>query len=318
MEIAPMTPNELLLWMSARKEGSWVQFRSAVETLDLAESGEKGEEAISLPLHQRIRYNLERLGHAEFDATGCEDGWRIVPPVLALSQHGSKVTGVLCGARTPRLVERIGRAAAGLELERSSQTECPDAVRVQAPNEEILKELAASEGILCQADAPTVLLSHLPRIGSLKGLKPEALPSGGKDWDVKQFTIERKAMRWRTITLQEANAPGARGLFRCTLYQTPQYFLREGDETVRVPGAVGKYYLLSRRKRRVVRYSRAERQLTVLAIIRPPLLTERALILCSGFPPLFSVVHGRPRLTYCDIPEEVAGLAAEVLGQDVL
>lgn len=313
-----MTPNELLLWMSARKEGSWVQFRSAVETLDLAESAESGEEDISLPLHQRIRYNLERLGHAEFNVAGCEDGWRIVPPVLALSDDAGKVTGILCGARTTSLIERITSAAEGLELERASQTECPDAIRVHGPNAESLKEVAATAGVLCQADTPTVLLSHLPRIGSLKGLKREPLPAGGKDWDVKQFTIERKAMRWRTITLQEANAPGARGLFRCTLYQTPYYFLREGDETVRLPGAVGKYYVLSCRKKRVMKYSRAERRLTVPAIFRPPLLTERALVLCSGFPPLFDVVYGRPRLTYCDVPEEVAGLAAEVLRQDLL
>ncbi|SRR6266481_5516520 len=313
-----MTPNELLLWMSARKKGSWVQFRSAVETLDLAEFAEKGEEDVSLPLHQRVRYNLERLGHVEFDAAGCEDGWRVVPPVLALCDHGSKVTGVLCGARTRKLMDRFARAGRGLTLEQSSQTECPDTIRVHASNAEILMELAESEGILCQADMPTALLSHLPPIGSLRGLRREPLPSGGKDWDVKQFTIERKAMKWRTITLQEANAPGARGLFRCTLYQTPQYFLREGGETVRLPGSVGKYYVLSRRQRRVLRYSLAERRLTLLAIFRPPLLTERALILCSGFPPLFSVVHRRPRLTYCDVPEEVAGLAAEVLGQDLL
>jgi len=313
-----MTPNELLLWLSARKEGSWVQFRSAVETLELAESAEKGEEDISLPLHQRIRYNLERLGHTEFDAAGCEDGWRIVPPVLALSDHGRKVTGVLCGARTPGLIERIARARGGLELERNSQTECPDAIRVHAGTSETLKELAASAGILSQPDTPVTLLSQLPRIGSLKGFRREALPSSGKDWDVKQFTIERRAMRWRTITLQEANAPGARGLFRCTLYESPHYFLREGNETVRLSGPVGKYYVLARRKRRVLRYSRAERQLTVRAIFRPPLLTERALVLCSGFPPLFNVVHGRPTLTYCDVPEEVAGLAAEVLGQDLL
>jgi len=313
-----MTPNELLLWMSARKQGSWVQFRSAVETLDLAESAERGEEDLTLPLHQRIRYNLERLGHVEFDAGECEDGWRAVPPMLALSDHGGMFTGALCGARTPKLVERFERAGAGLELERASQAECPDIIRVRASNAETLIELAQRAGVLCQPDAPTALLSHVPRIGSLKGLRREPLPAGGRDWDVKQFTIHRKTMRWRTITLQEANGPGARGLFRFTLYQTPQYFLREGEDTVRLPGAVGKYYVLSCRQRRVMSYSRAERRLTLPAIFRPPLLTERALVLCSGFPPVFDVVYGRPRLTYCDVPEEVAGLAAEVLRQDLL
>lgn len=313
-----MTPNELLLWMSARKQGSWVQFRSAVETLDLAESAEGGEEDLTLPLHQRIRYNLERLGHVEFDTGECEGGWRVAPPMLALSDHSGMATGVLCGARTPKVVERFERAGGGVQLERTSQAECPDIIRVRASNAEALIELAERAGVLCQPDAPTVLLSHLPRIGSLKGLRRESLPAGGRDWDVKQFTIQRKAMRWRTITLQEANGPGARGLFRFALYQMPQYFLREGKETVRLSGAVGKYYVLSCRQRRVMRYNRAERRLTLPAIFRPPLLTERALVLCSGFPPLFDVVYGRARLTYCDVPEEVAGLAAEVLRQDLL
>lgn len=30
-----MTPNELLVWISGRQEGSWAQFRGAVEALEL-------------------------------------------------------------------------------------------------------------------------------------------------------------------------------------------------------------------------------------------------------------------------------------------
>jgi hypothetical protein len=53
-------------------------------------------------------------------------------------------------------------------------------------------------------------------------------------------------------------------------------------------------------------------------MVQPPLLTERALILCSGFPPLLSTARGLPYLTYRDIPEDIAGLAAEVLKQDLI
>jgi hypothetical protein len=106
-----MTPNELLLWLSARKEGSWRQFKAAVETLDLANSAHGTEQNASLPLHLRVHFNLERLGHLEFDAAECEKGWRVVPPALAVSQHDGHVTGVLCGARTPKLLERIEQAA---------------------------------------------------------------------------------------------------------------------------------------------------------------------------------------------------------------
>jgi hypothetical protein len=119
------------------------------------------------------------------------------------------------------------------------------------------------------------------------------------------------------VTPKEANAPDAEGLFRFSRFQTPEYFLREGRETIKLPGAIGKYLILFRYKRRVLRYNRQDRSLSVPALFRPPLLTERALILCSGMPPSLSVAYGRPRLTYRDIPEEVAGLTAEVLGQDL-
>ena len=144
------------------------------------------------------------------------------------------------------------------------------------------------------------------------------MPAAGRDWDVKQFIIEKRSMKWRTVTLQEANARAARGLFRFTLFQKPRYFLREGDKTVTLPGAVGKYYILFRRKRRALKYDRNEGALSMPAIFRPPLLTERALILCSGFPPSVSMMHGRRRLTYRDVPEEVAGMVGEVLRQDLL
>jgi hypothetical protein len=312
-----MTPNELLLWLSARKEGSWPQFRGAVETLDIENTDDEEEKDTSLPLHQRVRFNLERLGHVEFDAAECEDGWRVVPPTLALCHHEGGVTGVLCGARTPKLLARIEQAATELSFEQTSHVDCPDIIRMHAPEANPLLELARQEDILGQLDTPTALLSHLPSIDAVQGWRREPLPQAGKNWDVKQFIIERKVMKWQTVTLQAANAPVAQGLFRFTRFQMPQYFLREGSETIRVPGPIGKYRILSQRRRRALRYDRRTKCLTVPAILRPPLLTERALILCSGFPPTLSMSYKRPTLTYRDIPEEVAGITAEVLRQDL-
>jgi hypothetical protein len=188
---------------------------------------------------------------------------------------------------------------------------------MRAPEADSLIELARKEGIFCQLDTPTALLSHLPSIDAVQGWRREPFPQAGLDWDVKQFIIERKVMKWQTVTLQEANVPSAQGLFRFTRFQMPQYFLREADETVRVPGAVGKYRMLSQRRRRALRYDRRAKCLTVPAILRPPLLTERALILCSGFPPALGLTYKRPMLTYRDIPEEVAGITAEKLRQDL-
>jgi hypothetical protein len=305
------------MWLSARIKGSWPQFRGAIETLDLANNADEEGEDTALPLHQRVRFNLERLGHLEFDAAECEDGWRVVPPTLSLSQHDSGVTGVLCGARTGKLMDGIEHAARGMSFERTKHADCPDIIRVQAPEAKPLIELAKRAGLLCQIDTPTALLSHLPYVDTSEGWRREPLPAAGNDWDVKQFIIEKKTMKWRKITLQDANSHHAHGLFCFTRFQMPHYFLREGRETIKVPGAIGKYWVISRQKRRVLRYDRQALRLTLPAILRPPLLTERALILCSGFPPSLSFVYKRPTLTYRDIPEEVAGITAEVLRQDL-
>jgi hypothetical protein len=207
--------------------------------LDLANTDDEEEKDTSLPLHQRVRFNLERLSHVEFDAAACEDGWRVVPPTLALCQHDGGVTGVLCGARTPKLLARIERAASALSFEHAAHLDCPGILRLHAPEAGPLIELAQKEGILSQLDTPTALLSHLPSIDAVQGWRREPLPQAGKDWDVKQFIIERKVMKWQAVTLQEANAPSAQGLFRFTRFQMPQYFLREGSETIRVQAQLG-------------------------------------------------------------------------------
>src|SRR5207253_11242773 len=126
--------------------------------------------------------------------------------------------------------EEVERGADGLIFERIPETDCPDIIRVRAQKVQPLAELAQRAGIRWQADAPTALLSFLPRVDSLRGWKPARMPAAGRDWDVKQFVIQGKKMKWRPVTLQEANASGATGLFCFTRFQIPQYFLREGAE----------------------------------------------------------------------------------------
>ena len=88
-----MSANALLLWMSARREGSWQQFRTAVEELHLGESndlegeGDDAPDQFALPLYQTLRFNLQRLGHAEFFAGAGNSDWRVTPPSLAVTQH---------------------------------------------------------------------------------------------------------------------------------------------------------------------------------------------------------------------------------------
>src|SRR4051794_22880806 len=88
-----MSANSLLLWMSARRCGSWAQFRAAVEELHLRVDVEAEGEAddspdqFALPLYQTLRFNFQRVGHAEFFG-GAGDGaeWRVTPPAVAITR----------------------------------------------------------------------------------------------------------------------------------------------------------------------------------------------------------------------------------------
>ena len=153
----------------------------------------------------------------------------------------------------------------------------------------------------------------------LSGSNEESLPFG-KDQAVRRFLIDKRNHQWVDSSVEEAR-DSREGLFRFTLFQIPEYFLRVADgrsntRTVKVNGQVGKYFLLARKRRRVLRYSAGSRRLIVPAICRPPLLVERALILCSGFPPTYD--PQARTLSYSEISEGIAGMAADLLRQDLL
>lgn len=314
-----MSPNELLFWMSARQSGSWAQFRSAVDELQLADSAEADSQGSEFRLHQRLRFNLQSLGHVEFDARGCEDGWRVAPPTLAANSLPGRVIAVLCGARSPRLLKRFSEATEGTTLEVRQANEHPDTIRLASTDEQRLLQSAKGLGLLYQPDAPATLLSCLPSADDLSGSNEASLPFG-KDQVVRRFLVGKRHHQWIESSVEEAR-DSREGLFRFTLYQTPEYFLRVPDgkfnvRTVKVNGQAGKYFLLARKRRRVFRYYAGTWRLVVPAICRPPLLVDRALILCSGFPPAYDP-HTRT-LSYSEISEGMAGMAAELLRQEFL
>lgn len=162
-----MKANELLLWMSARREGSWQQFRAAVEELHSPEDGSELNDtgpptSDEFRRYQRFRLDFGSLGHAEFFARECENGWRIAPPTLAAHPVPNGFRAVLCGARSPPLLDRLLRTGEQLAVEVCSVRGVPDIVRFTAPEIGSLESLAIQSSIRFQPDAPLAILSHLP------------------------------------------------------------------------------------------------------------------------------------------------------------
>ena len=319
-----MKANELLLWLSARKEGTWNQFRGAVESLHLpddapvqAESGEdqddeNGQERFVLPLYQQLRLNLQRLAHVEFRASGCEEGWRVAPPIIAIREDENiGWNGILCGARSPALSARLEQAMGGCLTARNEEVNgAPTLCRFEGERDELFR-FADEAGLCVQLDAPLALLSVLPPISHRTLPGPGNLPVG-RDWQIQQFSPDTLA--WSEASREEAtNAHET--LFRFRFRQEPLHFLCLRGTTHEIrQGQVAKYHLLLRRRKRILHYDVVARQLSMPATCRPPLLLERALVLFTGKLP--SLDRQTMRLTYAGIPPLAARIAARLLGQE--
>jgi hypothetical protein len=316
-----MSADKLLLWMSARSSGSWPQFRAAVEELHVADSDggetEVAEDAVGqdgLPLYQALRLNLQRVGHAEFFAGAEESEWRVTPPSLSAVERPEGWLGVAVGARSVRLLERL-RAAAGSRLEEAAlATHWPTAIFVRGKTLSELADVAALARLHVQADAPRALLGCVPAVDDPVIRRPEVIPIGA-DWRIEGF--DALASRWKASTRAEVDS-GRLGLYRFSLAYRRHVLFCDGGGVFEVAPSVGKFLAARRRRLKVMRYDALHRTLRLPSIFRPPLLIERALVLCSGRPPTYEPrAQASGLLTYADIPGDVARLAASLLRQEL-
>ena len=324
MEDAPVSLNDLLTWMSARGSGSWAQFRAAVEELHVEPGGteEDGENiddvtASDLPIYQAVRLNLQRLAHVEFYSSTAGADWRVVPPALAVHNEKNRWVGVFCGARPPNLRDRIGQGIVTWESQVAPSM--PDCLRLVAANLAALEMTAGRAGVQIQVQAPMSLLAAIPPIDDPRSRVPAKEPA------VPGWTIERfvsSSLRWTTRAHTDRRALDFRdvkqcrtGLFRLRMKYQRFHYLRWKGRTYTVPVQVGKYAVLrQRRVRGLLQYDPSRSVLSIPVRCRPPLLIERALILCTGLLPGLDKPTGR--LEY-RLPYEVARLAAGLLRQEI-
>ena len=314
-----MSANALLLWMSARRQGSWQQFRAAVEELHINDGDVTGAEdddapdQFALPLYQALRLNLQRLGHAEFFAGAGGAEWRVSPPSLAVTRTAHGSLGVLAGARSPKLLQQVNAAGASEKLQTLTFPVCPDQMLVFASSQEAIVAVAERAGLLLQRDAPAALLSCLPAIDDPAVRHSFPLPFGA-EWKIDRFSSED--LRWRSASRDDAASTSC-GLFRFSLRHQRYVLFCSRGAAFRVPGQVGKFLVLRRRRRRILRYDARGRRLSVPASCRPPFLVERALVLCSGSLPSYDRGTGAGVLDYAEIPESIAAVAAALLRQEL-
>jgi hypothetical protein len=314
-----MNANELMLWMSARCEGSWSQFRSAVEEfhVETEEAGGDGDDSndvtgSDLPIYQAIRLGLQRLAHVEFFSSKTERDWRVVPSALAVIQKDGKWVGIFCGARSPVLHAKLNQLGSSVSWDSQGIPGMPDRIRIIAEELRELYQTANQMGLAVQMEAPNCLLAAIPPVDDPRSRFPSE-PPAGPGWIIERFSSSQ--LRWEESDFSYANR-ATTGLFRFRMRHQRFHYLRWRGKTYGVQVQVGKYVLLRhRRVRNLISYNYKESVFSFPTICRPPLLIERALVLCSGLLPRLE--RSSSLLEYTQVPENVARLAAGLLGQEI-
>ena len=311
-----MNLDDLLLWLSAKGSGSWPLFRSSVEMLKVEPEDDQGDSedvrennaaGRDLPFYQELRYAMERLGHVEFFAKEIESGWRVVPPTVAIFPD-TVGRAFLCGARSPELLDALN-SLDDIDVSFSGSRGGPSRVCLRGSSAQVIATRAGTLGLHAQYAAPIAILSSLPRARDPRAWQRRPVPKTS-GWTVHRFS---SFFRWSEVSHAYA-ANAAKGLFRFQLGFQRLYFLCWRGDTYRVPVQVGKYAVV-RRRTGLLKYDSQDHVLTVPTMFRPPLLIERALILCSGLLPRLD--SKTRRLKYVDLPPVVVRIAAQLLHQEI-
>jgi len=310
--------DRLLLWLSAKRQGSWSQFRAAVEEFctdesdafsdDSDEVERSGASSSDLPVYQRVRLALQQLSHVEFYTAGAENGWRVVPPSVAFPADMGE-TGLLCGARSPAILEGLSRVN-HIEVASSEFEGMPQRILLRGHSPNAIVASARALGFQIQKDAPIALLSVTPRVRDPRTWRRSLMPET-PGWSVHRFSISRR--QWVEVPSSDARNAHM-GLFRFTLRHQRFYYLRWRNCSYNIPVQIGKYAIM-RRQRGVLHYDPKHRMFSTFAVFRPPLLIERALVLCSGKLGRFDPSTGW--IEYAEVPPNVAYLASQLLQQGI-
>jgi hypothetical protein len=252
----------------------WMSFRRSGKIADLGADLTGGAPA------RRILGDLVTLGHVEM--TGA-DGWRVAPPVLAGLPREAGSSAVLCGARTPALLESLGRASdsSGGQISVFQQDAGPAVVVVMAPSRDALVSLAESAGLPFQREAGLHLLACS---ASIREWPRTPIPMvEGKVDSVRRFSKSR--MHWVASSLSEATS-AAKDFFRIKRdWDWISLLKSRPDSASLIDDRAGR--LAAAAKSKAVRWSREGGVLSLPAHLYPPTLMARGLVLCSGYLPNF-------------------------------
>jgi hypothetical protein len=253
----------------------------------------------------RTLADLATLAHTDVAADGT---WRIAPPVLAAGEDQNGIRAVLCGARTPKLLERVRTScrSAGADLAETAQEGRPSVFTVSAADGAQLTSIAAMAGIECQRDAAFTLLACLPAIPEWPRTPCPMVV--GRVASVTRFS--RSQRFWVPASLEQATQ-ASRGFFRIRRDWDWVNLLKEGpDRQAQIDIYAGR--LAAAQGAKAARWDPLSGSLHFPVALSPPTLIARGLALCTGRLPHRD--RANRTLAFQEVPLRTARLAIALTG----
>jgi hypothetical protein len=278
--------NLLLNYLTELGHGAWSHFRQALENLADDEDD----------LYRTVKARqLSMLGHIEFAFDG-DLRWAVCEPTIAWLAYNDRISGVLCGARSPQLLNTLQRQCEALNgrYEQMPQDEGPDVVLVTVPSSDVGELLAQQVGVKSQPDAAARLVEIVPDIQAYLDICSQApMPQG---FQAERFDAQR-------LIWTETAKTDQPGLYRFTHYHR-EYRLKIGGAVFKTPLYIGIFAWLRHENRRAFVYDADKQALRGTASATLPPLLARAAVLCSGYLPRFET-RERAHI-YQNIPPAIA------------
>ncbi len=257
--------DRILEWMSYRRSGK---------------IGDLPANLIGAANERRFIDDAVTLGHAEWTAPNV---WRIAPPVLAGLRRDGEFAAVLCGARTPKLLDGLAAAcsATGARLSAEYRPDRPAKVTVAASSQELLADSAVRARISLKDDSAFRILACTPSVQEWPRTPCPMVQ--GRVETVRRFS--RSKMHWVTSTLAEAAGAKA-GFFRIRRdWDWVSLIKSSTQDAALIDDRAGR--MAAAAKCKVVRWTRDSGMLSLPAQLYPPGIMARGLVLCSGELPRF-------------------------------
>jgi hypothetical protein len=293
-----MKANELLYWMSHLGEGTWESFKNAVA--QLAQPDERREEVLDR-LITRTRFRLSDIGSVTFSADQRRH-WQVIDPVLA-SFTENPDRGVLCGGRSPALIQLLNSVAASEQctIEIRPRPNLPDLIGVIG-KPAALNRVAYACHVGRATDFAEEMIRKFVPISAQLNLAPSRELMIG--WKRQYFDLNSK--QWT------AN-PIARTACECiSQYGRRKTFLQVSKKkTVELPRREAIYAAASLARAPIVSYDSVSQDLRVPA--RAPLPEICARLACISSENVGDLSDGTVR--YSPVPHRVARLILASLGQ---